>query len=587
MRLLEAVRPNKEAHRLARENAVLAEIGRVISSSLHIDEVYERVAEQVKKLVCFDRIAITVADEQGEFFTAAYVSGNDVPGRSMGDRTPLAGSVTEEVIRTKRGLVINADSKQDAVSRFPTLSTDIEAGLRSMISVPLIAKDSVVGVLHLRSTKPNAYTERDLALAERVAFQIAGAVANAQLHAALEREAQERAMLQEQLLQSQKMEAIGRLAGGIAHDFNNLLTPIIGFADVAMRTLASDSRVRGHIQHIHEAASRASHLVRQLLTFSRRQVVERKVMDLSHMVMEMDGILRRIIGEDVELITRPKPQLWLVKQDPGQMEQVLINMAVNARDAMPGGGRLIIELDNVTIDENHVVSLPNLSGSRHPDLKPGDYVVLAVRDNGTGMDENTRAHIFEPFFTTKGVGKGTGLGLATCYGIVTQNGGAIAVESQPGQGSTFSIYLPRVEGVAETTAPEGGNYPMLNGTETILLVEDELSVREIAAYVLREQGYKVLEAASGKEALRAVEDSGGGDIDLLLTDVVMPGMSGAELASQFSEICPGRSVIFTSGYATEAIVQHGIKKDGLVFIQKPFTPEILTHKVREVLDSSR
>ncbi|MCI0440994.1 MAG: ATP-binding protein [Chloroflexi bacterium] len=578
MRLLEAVRPNKEAHRLAHENAVLAEIGRVISSSLHVDEVYERVAEQVKKLVCFDRIAITVADEQGEFFTAAYVSGQDVPGRRMGDRTPLAGSVTQEVIRAKRGLVINADSKQAPASRFPTLSADIEAGLRSMISVPLIAKDSVVGVLHLRSTKPNAYTERDLALAERVAFQIAGAVANAQLHAALEREAQERALLQEQLLQSQKMEAIGRLAGGIAHDFNNLLTPIIGFADVAMRTVASDSRVRGHIQHIHEAASRASNLVRQLLTFSRRQVVEQKVMDLSRLVLEMDGILRRIIGEDVELITRPKPQLWLVRQDPGQMEQVLINLAVNARDAMPGGGRLIIELDNATIDE--------VSGSRHPNLKPGDYVVLAVRDNGTGMDESTRTHIFEPFFTTKGVGKGTGLGLATCYGIVTQNGGAIEVESQLGQGTTFNIYLPRVEGVVETAAPEGEAYPMLNGTETILLVEDELSVREIAAYVLREQGYKVLEAASGKEALRTVEDSGGDDIDLLLTDVVMPGMSGAELATHFAEICPGRSVIFTSGYATEAIVQHGVKKDGLVFIQKPFTPEILTHKVREVLDSS-
>ncbi|MCH7787730.1 MAG: response regulator, partial [Chloroflexi bacterium] len=388
----------------------------------------------------------------------------------------------------------------------------------------------------------------------------------------------ERKLLEEQLIQSQKLESVGRLAGGVAHDFNNLLTPIIGYSQMAMKSLPPDDKVRTQLQHIYQAAERASNLIHQLLTFSSKQIIEPKVVSLSRLILDMDNLLRRLIGEDVELITRPKPDLGLVKVDHGQLEQVLVNLAVNARDAMQDGGRLIIEADDITVDQEFAQSFPGLT--------PGEYVVMAVRDNGKGMTEEVRTRIFEPFFTTKERGKGTGLGLSICYGIVKQSGGYIFVDSEPGQGTTFKIYLPRVEGTVELSALSGSSHPLLRGTENVLLVEDEVSVREIVGYVLREQGYTVYEAINGRDALRIAQGDMGEELHLLITDVIMPGMGGVELVNQFKPLCPEVKVLFISGYTEDDMVHHGtFDHDTAVLLQKPFTPTELTNKVREVLDA--
>ncbi|MGH2542269.1 MAG: ATP-binding protein, partial [Ardenticatenaceae bacterium] len=335
---------------------------------------------------------------------------------------------------------------------------------------------------------------------------------------------------QEQLVHAQKMECVGRLAGGVAHDFNNLLTPIMGYAQLAIMALSSsgNDKMRTNLIEIQKAAERASNLTRQLLAFSRRQINEPKVFGLNTMIVDMDKMLRRLIGEDIELATLPQPDLGMVEIDPGQMEQVLMNLVVNARDAMPTGGKITIETANVTLDAEYA--------RRTPDVTPGEYVALTVSDTGTGMTEEVKAKIFEPFFTTKEDGKGTGLGLATCYGIAKQNGGHIAAYSELGHGTTFKVYLPRIEGEANASAPvrnDAGEMP--RGTETVLLVEDEQAVRELGARVLQEQGYAVIEASNGVEALQFVEEHPELQIDLLLTDVVMPQMGGRELSERLRE----------------------------------------------------
>ena len=342
------------------------------------------------------------------------------------------------------------------------------------------------------------------------------------------RDISRRKHLEQQLLHSQKMDVVGQLAGGIAHDFNNLLSAILGYSQLGMMKLSAGDQVSGYLQEIQKAAERASDLTRQLLAFSRRQTIEARVLSLNELVLNTDRMLRRLIGEDVELVTLPARDLGLARVDPGQMEQVLINLAVNARDAMPYGGKLIIGTGNLT-----------LSGAQtkpHPELATGNYVFLSVRDTGSGMDEDVKAHIFEPFFTTKDVGQGSGLGLSTCYGIVAQSGGHITIDSEPGRGTTVKIYLPRVDEVAPLLPlrDEYGYLPV--GTETVLLVEDEPALRAVASHVLREQGYSVLEAANGVEALSIAREHAGTNIALLLTDVVMPLMGGTELAERLSEI---------------------------------------------------
>ncbi|MCH8206415.1 MAG: response regulator [Chloroflexi bacterium] len=382
-----------------------------------------------------------------------------------------------------------------------------------------------------------------------------------------------RERIKEQFLQAQKMEAIGQLAGGIAHDFNNLLTAIMSYAQLGIMKLSRGERAEDYFEGVQTAAERASHLTRQLLAFSRRQVIEPRVVNLNDLVLDVDKMLRRLIGEDIELVLLPAADLGEVKVDPGQMEQVVLNMAVNSRDAMPHGGKIVIRTSNFTVEE----------GSDTPQAS-GRQVVLSISDTGVGIEEDVKPHIFEPFFTTKSAGKGTGLGLSTCYGIVDQNGGHIEVKSEPGRGTTFDIFLPRVDEPAGSLPlrDDPGCLPL--GNEAVLLVEDEPLVREVTSAVLREQGYTVLTAANGHEALSIARHYKDQEIHLLLADVVMPLMGGRELSEQLKELHPETKVLYTSGYTDDMMVNYGFPGPASEFVQKPFTPAVLARKVREVLE---
>src|SRR5579864_4681674 len=388
----------------------------------------------------------------------------------------------------------------------------------------------------------------------------------------------ERRALGQQLQQSQKMEAVGRLAGGIAHDFNNLLMVISGYSEFLLERLGSEPALRSPAQEIASAAERASSLTRQLLAFSRKQMLAPKMLDLNSVVTENVRMLKRMIGEDIDLVMIPAGQLGQVRADAGQIEQVIMNLAVNARDAMPSGGKLTIETSNITVDEEHA--------RLHSPLVPGEYVKILISDTGQGMDPETQSKVFEPFFTTKGP-KGTGLGLSTVYGIIKQSGGYIWVNSEMGKGTTFKIYLPRVAGVGE--APAHVARPRVQkvepGTETILLVEDEANLRYLARQYLEKQGYRVIEAADGAVAMQ-IAVAHEAVIHLLLTDVIMPGMNGRELAQRISQIRPNVKVLYMSGYTENVIGHNGMLDAGVSLLQKPFTLRDLKGKVREVLDAT-
>jgi two-component system cell cycle sensor histidine kinase/response regulator CckA len=378
----------------------------------------------------------------------------------------------------------------------------------------------------------------------------------------------------EQLLHAQKMEAIGRLAGGIAHDFNNLLSVVLSYADIllAQRSLGS---AHADLQEIRKAALHAADLTHQLLAFSRKQVLAPRVVDINATLHTMSAMIERLVGEHIAVRVLPAADLWQTLVDPGQLDQVLMNLVINARDAMADGGTLTIETGNVLLDENYVTN--------HVGATAGPHVMLAVSDTGIGMDRETRDHIFEPFFTTKTQGKGTGLGLSTAFGIVSQSGGSIWVYSEPSKGTTFKVYLPRAEAPHRTPALESKPPPAARENETVLLTEDDASVRAVTRRILENHGYSVLEAASGEAALRLAE--GPERIQLLLTDVVMPRMSGRELAEQLLKKRPTLKVLFMSGYTDDAIIHHGVLDAGVAFLQKPITPSALAHKVRAVLDA--
>ncbi len=384
----------------------------------------------------------------------------------------------------------------------------------------------------------------------------------------------ERRKLEGQLRHAQKMDSIGQLAGGIAHDFNNLLTVINGYSEILLDRLGVDAPMRAGLQEIQKAGQRAAMLTGQILAFSRRQMLQPQVLDLNELVRNLEQMLKRLIGEDITLTSILDPAIGPVKADPGQLDQVLVNLAVNARDAMPSGGRLTIETAPVELDEAYA--------RMHPGATPGPYVMLAVSDTGCGMDAETQARVFEPFFTTKEKGKGTGLGLSTVYGIVKQSGGYITVYSEVGCGTTFKIYLPRITGEAPRAAKPAAAPPP-TGSETILLVEDEEAVRAFTRSVLESQGYTVLEARDGAEALRLAQDHPG-EIHLLVTDVVMPGLSGRALAERLAPARPTMNVLYLSGYTDNAIVHHGVLDDDIAFLQKPFTRDALARKVRAILD---
>jgi two-component system, cell cycle sensor histidine kinase and response regulator CckA len=381
--------------------------------------------------------------------------------------------------------------------------------------------------------------------------------------------------LEAQLLHAQRMEGIGMVAGGVAHDFNNLLTVISGYSEMVLGRMKPDDPSRGLLQEVHKAGERAAALTHQLLAFSRKQVLQVQVLDLNSLITDAEKMLSRLIGEDVQMVTEGDPRLGRVKADAGQIEQILLNLFVNARDAMPQGGRLTVMTRNVELDENYARA--------HPYVKPGRYVLLAVSDTGAGMDEATRARVFEPFFTTKEPGKGTGLGLATVYGIVKQSGGSVELDSAPGRGTTFQIYLPRVEEAVPARKSPSGEFKAPRGTETLLLVDDDAAVRSLCRLALQTFGYQVLDAADGAAAL-LLSEAYQARIHLLVTDVVMPGMNGRELANRLTKLRPGLKVLYVSGYTDDAVVRNGVAAGGVAFLAKPITPGMLARKVRQVLD---
>jgi PAS domain S-box-containing protein len=692
----------EEAKSLAQENAIVAEIGRIISSTLDIEEVYERFAHEVQKLIPVDRCVFTTINSEEQTATTSYASGLEIPSRLPGEVFPLAGSATEMAKQAKSGLVIPTEDENEVTAQVPGLLPVFRAGIRSVMMIPLISRDQVIGVLNLQSIKPKAYSEKELRIAERIGHQIAGAIANAQLFqerkrmedalreseeryrvlvevasetvllrrsdgkivyanpaalkllraakredlvgrdylefvhpddrdesvrrirrgmkegwAAPQREhrlvtldgqvidvestglaliyqgerhilgvfhditerkkaEKEKVALQEQLQHSQKMEAIGRLAGGIAHDFNNLLTVINSNSQLGLMELREWDPLREKLDSIQKAGERAANLTRQLLAFSRRQVVEMRVIDLNALLQDLGKMLLRVIGEDIEMKIVPGNNLGRVKADPGQIEQAILNLVVNARDAMPSGGKLTIETANMELDQEY--------SNSHLGVKPGRYVVLSVNDTGVGMVPEVREHIFEPFFTTKEKGKGTGLGLSTVYGVVKQSGGNIWVYSEPGHGTTFKVYLPQVDEPLEEARKKGVREKLPGGSETILVVEDEEEVRRLAVAILKKQGYRILEAAHGGDAFLICEQEKG-RIQLLLTDIVMPEVNGPELARRLRYFYPEMRVLFMSGYTDGAILQQGMLDKEMFFLQKPFSVEGLVSKVREVLDS--
>jgi signal transduction histidine kinase/FixJ family two-component response regulator len=386
----------------------------------------------------------------------------------------------------------------------------------------------------------------------------------------------ERKRLEAQLFQSQKMETVGKLAGGVAHEFNSILTAIIGQSELLLNDLPAGSPLFKNATEINRAADRAAALTRQLLAYGRKQMLQPESLDLNQVVAGMEGMFRHLMGGDVVTHVVAAPGLRAVKADAGQVEQVIMNLAMNARDAMPNGGQLTLETANISFDKESV--------ERYPELKAGDYMMLAVTDTGAGMSEKVKARVFEPFFTTKEVGQGSGLGLSTCYGIIKQSGGHISVYSEPGRGATFKVYLPQMAPEAKIHIQSLAAPDMPRGTETILLVEDDPALREMAATLLGRLGYKVWSAANGIEALSLKQQQGVGHIDLLFTDVVMPHMSGTELAGRMRAVYPHTRILFTSAYTENAIIHQGVLEKGVELLQKPFTPSALARKLREVLD---
>jgi PAS domain S-box-containing protein len=384
----------------------------------------------------------------------------------------------------------------------------------------------------------------------------------------------QRKQLEDRLLQAQKMEAVGRLAGGVAHDFNNMLTVIAGYNRMILDDLSPLDPLRGCAEEVLKAADRAAALTRQLLAFSRRQVMQPCVMNVNATVVHTEKMLRRLIGEDVELVLSLPPDIGNIKADPNHIEQAIVNLALNARDAMPKGGRITVETANVHLDENYART--------HMGVKPGDFVMVAVSDTGHGMDAETRRRLFEPFFTTKEKGKGTGLGLASVYGVVKQLGGDIWVYSEPGQGTTFKLYFPRIAETASLPAVSPAESDRAPSTETILVVEDEEAVRDLTVKILRKLGHTVLAAAGGAEAIE-IAKSYSGPIALLLTDVVMPNMSGRQVADHLLKLRPELKVLYLSGYTDNTVVHHGVLEDGVEFLPKPFSREALARKIRDVL----
>jgi len=553
----------------------------------HLETLLE-VSRQLSKIQPVESLLATIAEACGRLLDSESVGFRRVDGEEL----VLAGSWGDarEVMITSRLRMGESLAGRVAVGGEPLLVTDLPndprvtpahrasfyaRGYRALLAIPVKVGERVVGVLSVLSRRPDGFSAEDLMIATAFAAQAAVALENSRLYQETQRTYNELSLTQDQLAQASKMEAIGHLAGGVAHDFNNLLMVIMGRTELLLKSLDVEDPARPAMQVITDTAHRAADLTNQLLAFSRKQVLRPAVLDLNVIVSSMGKMLRPLIGEDIDLVTVLDPALGRVKVDPGQIEQIVMNLVVNARDAMPQGGRLTLETSNVELDPAYA--------RKHVGVQPGPHIMLALSDTGVGMDPATQARIFEPFFTTKGPGKGTGLGLAMVYGIVKQSGGNIWVYSEPGQGTTFKIYLPQIEDPIDEAHERSTLAAPCHGRETLLVVEDEDGVRDLVRDILQAAGYTVLEARHGAEALE-VSERHVGPIDLLLTDVVMPEMSGRELSQRLAILRPATKVLFMSGYTANAVVHHGVLDPDTEFLPKPITAAVLTRKVREILD---
>jgi signal transduction histidine kinase/DNA-binding response OmpR family regulator len=568
-----------ERRRSEKENlrraAELALLNRVIAASVSESKAEAILAIACKELACAFNVRRSMAlllNEEGDQATvvAEYIhEGRETPSAIEHCFVLEEHSAFFRLLTHGRAAMVT-DISED--SRFATVSDFFRKRRTGAVLMTSVTQNGkTVGWIFIESDASRSFTRDQIRLSQSVADQVSSVLTRIGLD-------EERRKLEDQYHQAQKMEAIGKLTGGVAHDFNNILTVIMGVTDLMRRQQTRSSPLLPRLNQVHEAANRAADLVRQLLAFSRQQVLQPTTLNLNEVVGKFEKMLRRLIGEDIEMVTRFDPELGLVKADPGQMEQVLMNLAVNARDAMPHGGALTIETANVSIDEEFA--------RRHMGFNPGGYVMIAFTDSGIGMDAQTQKHIFEPFFTTKAKSEGTGLGLSTVYGIVNQSGGRIWVYSEPGKGTSFKIYLPEIqESVQEWEAiitPDEAT----GGSETILVVEDDHIVRTLVTETLTSFGYRVLQADCAENADRIIA-AHHGDVEMLLTDVVIPGgESGPQMAHRLTDKMPNLKVLFMSGYTDDAIVHHGVLDPGVAFIQKPFIPMDLARKVRMTLDDS-
>jgi signal transduction histidine kinase/ActR/RegA family two-component response regulator len=569
---LENARLYRQAEERAQKLEALLDASRQLSRIQPVASLLKSIAEACGRLLGSESVGFRLVEGDELVVSGSWGDNDEI---MLTPRLKIGESLSGTVALSGEPLLVR-DLANDARLLPAHREATCRLGYRSMLVVPVRIGERVVGVLSIRSRQDGGFAEEHLTVATAFASQAAVALENSRLYQETQRAYDELAATQEQLTQARKMEAVGRLAGGIAHDFNNLLTVMIGRTQLLLRQLPTGDPVRPAVELVEETADRAADLTRQLLAFSRKQILQPAVLNLNAAVASMGEMLHRVIGEDIALVTALDPTLGCVKADPSQIEQIVINLAVNARDAMPQGGRLTLETANVELDAAYART--------HVGVQPGPHVMLAVSDTGVGMDQGTLGRIFEPFFTTKGPGKGTGMGLATVYGIVNQSGGHLWVYSEPGHGATFKIYLPRVDQAAEPASPRAASAPIAEGRETILLVEDEARVRQLACDILQASGYTVLEARHGHAALEVCQNHTG-TIDLLLTDVVMPSMNGRELAERLAPLRPDMAVLYTSGYTDNAIVLHGVLDARTVFLQKPFTPDALARKVRQVLDA--
>jgi len=562
-----------ERRRVAAES--LINITQFLSESLDPTEVGQRIVDAIKPLLAAQGALLFQLEPQSGDLQAMALSSNSPMLADRPRLLPQDTSVAGLAVRARRPMVSSntlTDPRLPMTSAFRAQIEQLPPC--AVLAVPLLLQDEVIGLLSIMDVAGREFTEEEIHLVQAFATQATTALRNARLYQEAQEAYRQLVHTQQQFIQAQKMEAVGQLAGGVAHDFNNLLTVILGRTQLQLMRLPVDHPMRRDVELIQSTAERAATLTQQLLAFSRRQFLQPKVLNLNTVVHEISLLLQRLLGDDIALVTVLDPTLGQVRADPGQLGQVLLNLAVNARDAMPLGGQLTIETANITWEED--------DGRGAPEMPSGQYVQLRVCDTGTGMDTAVQTHLFEPFFTTKEVGKGTGLGLATVYGIVTQSGGYIAVDTVLGHGTTFSLYLPRVDAASAASTPGQTRTALLREQATILLVEDEAGIRELVYDILTTTGYRVLSASSGAEALQRCEQHPGA-IDLLLTDVVMPGMSGHELAIQVLRRWPHVKTLYISGYTDEILGRYGAVNASLAFLKKPFTPESLTHKVREVL----